>query len=853
MELLETDNCWPGTGWTGGGTEGPTGWRQYSGDTSGVVGPCRPMAAGAKYVEFDFFWDTGSHPTDSYMSIGIDCQDTGWIGNPRGKAISIKNSGDCNLWSGWTFLVGSQGMNLISAAHNSAATAATVGIGSDGPDDLKVYVNRKLVLHATNPSIPVGTCCSTTSYNYMNTHYGEVRFYDATPVPSESLLEIDNCWEGHGWEGGGVENPTGWRHFAGSGNANLGPRRPMPAGTVYAEFDFYWDATAADVWTRVGLSCVNTGAQWDPNGYSVLISGATGELGFPPEWNNGTFALGSAGSASFGPRNTPATAATIGIGVVDGDMVVFADGVLVYRLTGNTAPLGAWVLTTAYNGLSAHFNEVRFYNAVPENTPSGDPLLEVDDCWPGNGWVGGGTESPTGWRYYGGVGNGNLGPRRAMPPGTAYAEFDVYWDGAPGDRWLRMGLSCPSNFTAWNPGGYPVRINPNGTLEVPSEWYNGTFIVGTNNRFLPRLWRTAETAGTIGIGLIDGDMVVYVNGELWYRLTGGTTPPLGAYAVASAYNGMGGHYDEVRFYDTVPESVTPPKPPLLIETDDCWPGNGWEGGGSESPVGWRYYGGAGTGVFGPHRPMPEGTVYAEFDCYWDAQSADRFLVVGLSCVDSGYLWDANGYHVRIQSADGKLDVAPELNNGTYLLGSPGSVFVGVRNTPATAVTIGIANLNGEMAVFVEGEMVYRIKGGTNFPMGLWALATAYNGGGGHYDEVRFYSDIPSPQESKALLQVDLSPGVGAPVDVVGLPADINAGIAPTLSPLAGLQAEVNAGIAPTLSPLARLQADVYATPSPVPILKPDALIQVDLNVPLRVHFTGGSGNMPIGPGLLSDS
>lgn len=367
-----------------------------------------------------------------------------------------------------------------------------------------------------------------------------------------ALLETDNCWPGNGWENGGTESPAGWRYFAGDGNGNLGPRRPMPEGTVYAEWDLYWDSLDSDRFVRVGLSCTNGGREWDPNGYSVLISSVEGMVDVPPNWNNGTYVVGSPRSVFVGGHNSPETALTIGVGVVDGDLLVYVAGRLVYRITGGTGfPTGPYAIASAYNWAGAHYNEVRFYDAVPADAPPPvGPLLETDNCWPGSGWFGGGAEGPTGWRYYSGVGNGELGPQRPMPEGAIYAEFDFYWEGTGYDSWVRMGVGCPSSFVAWGAGGYCVAIRPDGTIGT-NGWYNGTFVLGSEGSASLGLHTTPGNAATIGVGTVNGDLLVYIDRELVYHLTGGS-PPTGAFAVATAYNYAYGHYNEVRFYNTLP-------------------------------------------------------------------------------------------------------------------------------------------------------------------------------------------------------------------------------------------------------------------------------------------------------------
>jgi hypothetical protein len=370
-----------------------------------------------------------------------------------------------------------------------------------------------------------------------------------------ALLETDNCWPGNGWENGGVESPTGWRYFAGDGNGNLGPRRPMPAGTVYAEWDLYWDSPDNDRFARMGLFCVNSGREWDPNGYSVLINPNDGVVEVPSNWNNGTYIVGSPRSVSVGGHYSPETAVTVGIGVVAGDLLVYVAGRLAYRITGGTGfSTGTYATATAYNYAGAHYDEVRFYDAIPADAPPPvGTLLETDNCWPGNGWFGGGVESPAGWRYFGGDGNGNLGPRRPMPQGTVYAEFDFYWEGSGYDRWVRMGVGCPSSFVAWSAGGYCVAIDPDGTIGT-NGWYNGTYVLGSEGSVSVGRRTTPATAATIGVGTLNGDLLVYLDRDLVYHLTGGA-PPTGGYAVATTYNNAYGHFNEVRFYSALPGAV----------------------------------------------------------------------------------------------------------------------------------------------------------------------------------------------------------------------------------------------------------------------------------------------------------
>ncbi len=451
-------------------------------------------------------------------------------------------------------------------------------------------------------------------------------------------------------------------------------------------------------------------------------------------------------------------------------------------------------------------------------------LLETDNCWPGNGWEGEGSENPAGWRYFSGTGQGGLGPRRPMPEGTVYAEFDGYWDDTSGgSRWLRVGLACVNSTYVWDPNGYSIMIETDtGALSVPSGWGLGAFVVGSDKSVKMGMHHMPDFAFTVGIGIDDnGDMLVYYGGQLAYRLTGNTAPK-GTYALATAYNYAGGHYNEVRFYDALPDVVPPAPLPPLLEVDNCWPGRGWVDG-DESPAGWRYFAGNGQGSVGPRRPPPEGTIYAEWDFYWDAFGGDNWLRLGL-WTPVIYNWDPGGYSVKIHTDDGRLELPSSwYPNGTYLVGSPGSAVLGARRTPGTAATVGIGIIDGDTAVYVDRELVYRVTGITDLPLGPWALASAYNYGGGHYNEVRFYSVLP---------------GEEPPVRTV---------------PHALLQADVNTVLAPSY-----LQSDVRITrPSLVPVS--EAFIQADavgmatiyptsIQVDVRVTGleTGGSGNLPIG-------
>jgi hypothetical protein len=451
-------------------------------------------------------------------------------------------------------------------------------------------------------------------------------------------------------------------------------------------------------------------------------------------------------------------------------------------------------------------------------------LLETDNCWPGNGWVGG-TESPAGWRYFAGTGQGATGPYRPMPAGTIYAEFDGYWDQVSGDNFLRVGLKCNNSALAWNPNGYSVMIRvADGALTVQG----GTYVLGSDNSVAIGMHHTSAFAFTIGIGIDGSDMLVYYGGQLVYRLTN-MTAPQGTYALASAYNGAGGHYNEVRFYDALPEVVEPAPLPDLLETDDCWPGRGWVDG-TESPAGWRYFNGTGTGPTGPRRPTPEGTVYAEWDFYWDSTGGDRWIRMGLWSPDM-LNWSPGGYTVTVSPATGQVNV-PWPSNATYLVGSPGSLVLGARRTPATAATIGIGIIDGDTAVYYNGEMAYRVRA-YGMPLGPWTLASAYNGGAGHFNEVRFYSVLPASTGGEPFV----------PLAIARIQSDLNSGVGLTdATRKAGIQSDLNLGVGLTD---ATRKASVQADVNPTRIYG----IQADVNV--SVLYSGGSGNMPIGPGLDS--
>lgn len=161
------------------------------------------------------------------------------------------------------------------------------------------------------------------------------------------------------------ESPTDWIAASGDGSGGTYLRVGQPATTTYVEVDAYVDNFSAN-W--IGIR------PFDSSGLALYDNGTPGCLiqgdgGIQVPWAGGSDASVGAGDLSGAERiGTSITAAkTIGVETDGtGTTRIYVADVLRKTYTGQTDYSAHDKFTIGcYNGISGHFNEVRFYSAKP--------------------------------------------------------------------------------------------------------------------------------------------------------------------------------------------------------------------------------------------------------------------------------------------------------------------------------------------------------------------------------------------------------------------------------------------------------------------------------------------------------
>lgn len=185
----------------------------------------------------------------------------------------------------------------------------------------------------------------------------------------------------------------------------------------------------------------------------------------------------------------------------------------------------------------------------------GGTLLETVTFVGGDltGWTvnGSWSESPTDWITASGDGSGGTWLRRTLPMGTTYVEVDAYTDSFS-DNWIAVRPWDPSGIALYDNGGPGWLVRGDGN--VASAWGGGSdAAVGAGDLTgAERIGTSSAAAKAIGVLLSPGESSIYVAGVLRKTQTGQTDYSANTQLTIGCYNGISGHFHEVRCYDGLP-------------------------------------------------------------------------------------------------------------------------------------------------------------------------------------------------------------------------------------------------------------------------------------------------------------